>query len=340
MDVWLASAKDVEMSEIGWGNQSGFTNCKEYEERLVEQSRSGIGRSIGAEECPSWSARQVQYREQLRHLFVRHWELAPDVSVETFASDAYRGVLAYSNHRERQFFTKLEPHGGPSIPDLGSNKNVSDFVIFVRWSDFPPAHSLSLSRIYVAVEVFNGDGSYSSTAPARKGGDPATFNQLELERPHVSRLSPCEYPLEHADAHGEDHQAWCFLEAKDLPSDTFILANEAAGYRYDPEGLSPIPIWRHYFSKTLGKDEVVCGPDLRYVAGKKTFESEDFIDMAHISVRHLPDGAHLLKMGTHNGNILAVRFGHVWIVCDRGDLRLSFEPYDRHYAGIRNEVPH
>lgn len=103
VDLWLVTASEVGMPDIGWGHQFGLTNCREYKGPSL----------IGAEDCQSWAARQVEFRNLLRRLFVRHWELTPDVSYETYASSAYRDLLGYADHRQRRKLTKLKPQGPP-----------------------------------------------------------------------------------------------------------------------------------------------------------------------------------------------------------------------------------
>lgn len=287
VDVWLAASKDVEMPEIAWGNQFGYTNCKYYNPKTVPP---------GAEDCAVWSARQVSYRDQLRRLFVREWRLAPNVSTEVFASTAYGEVLAYANDGDRLMLSKLHPSGNAYLLESDSS-GFFYFQAFMRWSDFPPAPTLELARIYLAVEVHDGDAEYSSTAPARKGGEPATFNQFDLARPFVSHVSACEYPLTGFDSYDHEQSAWYIPSADGHPQDTFILANDVTGYQYSPAGLSPIPFWSHHFSKNLGNGNIVCGPNLKYVSGEKDYGSKYFIDEHHFSTHKLPGGSYLLRSG-------------------------------------------
>ncbi len=84
--LWLAVADRVEMPEIGWGNQVGYTNCKDFDATSHR----------GGEDCEVWRRRQEAYRELLKQLFVRRWRLAPGASEETLATKAYQAVLGYA----------------------------------------------------------------------------------------------------------------------------------------------------------------------------------------------------------------------------------------------------
>jgi hypothetical protein len=305
--VWLATARNVAMPEIGWGNQFGLTNCEEHNE----------AQSVSAEACQSWSARQVEYRKQLRRLFVRHWEITPTASFETHASSAYRTLLSYANDRERGEFTELEPHGAPLMQLSEGNFS---FDVLIRWSDFPPANSLDLSHIYIAVEVCGSDGKCSSTAPGRVDGDPATFTRLNLPHPHVATITPCGYPLQQSGLFGKKYPGWYFMDDAGRATEIFSLQNNIVGYRYDPEGLSPSPIWTSYFSRPISRSEVVCGPFIRYAAGGKIYALPGYFDESHLSVRRVPDG-HLLKSGPTLGTLSPLGSGQCG-ACPTADLAI------------------
>lgn len=298
VSLWLAAAERVEMPEIGWGSQFGYTNCEEYS---AESSPR-----MDDEDCTTWSARQQTYRNHLRSLFVRHWRLSPRVSSEEFATEAHREVLRFADDTRRLRFDGLEPVGRPWLESSNST-GYSLFQIYVRWSDFPPASSLRLDRIHLALEFFDQDGGYSTITPSREGGDPATFTKLELQRPIEFRLTQCNGALQGADPFGRMSPAWYYPGAEELVSEVFILANDAAGYRYGPEGLSPVPSWTHHFSKELDAGAFICGPILRYSSDEATFESAYTVEEQHLSHRRLREGSYLLKSGPRLG--VATRFG-------------------------------
>jgi hypothetical protein len=282
--VWLSTVRDVDMPEIGWGHQGGLTNCKEIQE------------SDPAGACQLWQARQVKYRELLRRLFIRHWELTPTVSLETYASNAYRDALAYAANDE---LMNLEPRGTPSM-QVSHGTGFSYFEVFIPWSDFPPVNALELSRIYIAVDFCGPGDACSSTAPERVDGDPTTFNRLDLALLRISRITPCSYPLQAADFFENAYPAWYFMDATGRPTEIFSLQNRPFAYQSRPESLSPVPEWTHYFSKTINTSEVVCGPFLRYAAGKRTYGYGQIIDGSHLAVRSVP-GGHLIKSGPTSG---------------------------------------
>jgi hypothetical protein len=313
VELWLAASRNVEMPELGWGNQFGLTNCKKDD--------SGTSRP-NSESCQSWETRQLKYREQLRRLFMRRWELTPEVSFETYASEAYSDLLAFITNRDRASLAKLEPHGGPLMAAADS-PDFSYFEVFVRWSDFPPANLLNVSNIYVALDFCGPGHACVTTSPARKDGDPSTFNQLALERPKPSSISPCGYPLEETDLWDNRYPAWYFLSAEGRATDIFALENYVAGYQYGPEGLSPIPIWKHHFSKSVGKTEVVCGPDLRYVAGNQTYASDGTVAEGgqNLAIRNLPNGTHLLKVGPTLGALSPLGSGQCGS-CETADFAI------------------
>ena len=141
VSLWLAASRDVEMPELGWGNQHGVTNCKQLEEPQPSREES----------CQTWEARQMRYRQQLHRLFVRHWELAPVVTHENFASEAYRGLVPFMTNWDCQFFAKLEPGGGPLMDSSLGPDDVSHFEILVQRHGVKavihrPFHKLTLAR--------------------------------------------------------------------------------------------------------------------------------------------------------------------------------------------------
>jgi hypothetical protein len=290
IDLWISGAGSVSMPEIGWGSQFGYTNCEEY---LANNEKREKG---AAEKCRNWSAQQEAYRNHLRKLFVRRWRLAPKISKEDFATPAYADILDYAIDSQRPAFKKLEPGSNPQYKDAGFTGHW-EFEILVRWSDLPPVPELNISNLYAVVEVINSDGTYSSTAPGRKDGDPSTFNKLHLERPVPFVIGSCKYSLTGSDEYGQTLPAWYFPSDDRTVSDIFVLRNDAAGYRYEPEGLSPIPAWTHYFTIDLERGKTICGPLLRCRENNKIIESGYEIDREHFSYKKLPDDSFLLRSG-------------------------------------------
>jgi hypothetical protein len=284
MGLWLALSEDIEMPALGWGNQHGLFSCNDLAESPTAAS----------ETCQSWETEQLKYREQLRRLFVRHWQFAPSVLLETFASEAYDKLPAAAASNG------LRPHGGPQMA-ASEGGEVSDFEILVRWGDFPPANDLNISKMFLALEFCATGRACASTSPFSAPGKLPILRQLMLERPRVSTLTPCNYSLQEADLFGNRYPAWYFLGDGGI-TDMFALENYVAGYQNQPDGPSPVVVWEHRFWKAIAKGEFVCGPDLRYVASK-SYSTEDApyksfsVDERDWSTRRLTDGAHLLKIG-------------------------------------------
>ena len=288
VNLWLATAESVPMPEIGWGSQFGLIDCAEYRATTVNP----------AEDCDTWSARQVLYREQLRRLFVREWQIASDVSTEVFATAAYRQVLAFATNSERDAFSRLEPKNSP-IMEVGVGTRVSGFQIAIPPDSLPPTSTLELGSLRLVVELADGEKILGSTSPAQATGDPSTFRRLVLARPIRSRITSCDDPLTESTWFQKDLPAWYLHSAR---ADTMILANVEAGYRYAPTGLSPFPIWTHHFTMDLGNGNVVCGPHLRFVSNGKRWEFDGTIDENQLKTLQLTDGSWILKSGPTLGS--------------------------------------
>jgi hypothetical protein len=232
------------------------------------------------EKCRNWSAQQEAYRKHLRKLFVRRWHLAPKIAKEDYAAPAYDDIRNYADDYELSALKKLEPGSNPQYKDVGFAGDW-EFETLVRWFDLPPVPELNISNLYIVVEAFNSNGTYSSTAPGRKEGDPSTFNKLQLERPVPFAIGSCKYSLTGSDEYGETLPAWYLPNNERIVSDIFVLRNDAAGYRYEPEELSPILNWTHYFAIDLGDGRKICGPLLRCRENGKIVESNFEIDRDH-----------------------------------------------------------
>ncbi len=302
LGLWLAVADHVELPPVGWGDQFGYQSCKSYD------LDTGSAR---VESCESWSKRQERYREQLRRLFVRHWYLAPETTTEVYATEAYRNVLAFANDSESPAFEQLKPSANPYV--LASNSTgFWTFQLFVRWSDFPPSPDLTPSHIYLVLESYPENGSLSTTAPAREGGDPTTFNKLSFDQPPIFRLTECDSKLQGSDPYGKSHPGWFLPSSRATSPISFILANDVAGYRYTPAGLSPLPMWTHHYSKAVGAREFVCGPHLRYQAGGVGFNSLFSVEKKDFAGRSLPDGSYLVRSGPPSRHSQQIWKWSVW----------------------------
>lgn len=217
-------------------------------------------------ECAAWTARQRAYRARLRRLFVRHWVLTPASAQETYAAAAIRE----SRDPERDVLRMLESKNAP-------NMSVSDdgYQVTIPWSALPPAPDLELKTVYFAV----------STAD-----EPPAYSEFVLPSPRVSRITSCEHALEGTDPYGNAVPGWYLPSGSPMMPDYFVLANDAAGYRYKPEGLSPRPQWTHAFELQLAKTQVVCGPDLAYRAGTEIWSIDGDAQLNELTSRALPNG--------------------------------------------------
>ncbi|HJZ95878.1 MAG TPA: hypothetical protein VKE70_05195 [Candidatus Solibacter sp.] len=277
--IWLSGGADVPMPEIAWGNQFGPQTCTDYKQQNPDL----------AENCVNWEDWQREYRDLLRRLFVRHWQLAPGFTVETHATPAYHEM-----QKEYEAPAQLEPHGSPTIQTKSSY-----FEVLVKWADFPPVSELSIWSLRVAVEYCDRTGSCISTSPDLRVSDPSTFQRVQFQQPKVSTITPCHYRLESLDRLSNNkYPDWYFPSAGSRISKTFSLETEYMGYRYDPDGWSPVVAGTDYFAKSIGPGETVCGPYLRYAVGDSVYKPEfgsavkDTLEM-----RRLANGEHLLKSG-------------------------------------------
>jgi hypothetical protein len=302
IDLWFSAADSVPMPEIQWGNQFGYVGCAEYApSQEVASAREA--------RCDAWRSQQIPYREQLRRLFARKWQLAPDVSTEDLATPAYREASKFAdklnpdsgtgfvNDFELRKLKPLEPAGSPAFTSW-NGEGFTGFQIVVARSVFPPVASLNLSQVRIVVEVVEGVRIVASTSPKRKNADPSSFKALTLGHPITSKITSCEAPLEiwRPAEQLADRPAWFFPTSNGFISDIFVLANQRIGYRRDPDGLSPLPVWSHHFEKVLDNGDIICGPALRLKTPGKVW-AEGAIDEKRLSVFKLNDGAFLLKSG-------------------------------------------
>jgi hypothetical protein len=287
VDISLRTSLNVELPEIAWGNQFGFETCETY--KGIQQTGGG--------DCPAWEARQQAYRKPLARLFGRLWCLAPGVSVEELATPALTETLRYAAGDEKQSLSELAPSVAPVL-DTAQGTGFSYFETLIPWAAFPPTNTLSLDRIYVAIDVADGDKISATTSPRTSPSELPTLAELSLSKPHVSDLTACGYKLS-----SEAGQSWYIPNSGTKVLSSFRLENQRQGYRYDPEGLSPIPVWTSYFEKTISKTEFICGPELQYVAAGKVFGAVNSIQEDELSLRAVGPGAHLMKVGPVLGTL-------------------------------------
>jgi hypothetical protein len=219
------------------------------------------------------------------------------VSVEELATPALTETLRYAAGDEKQSLSELAPSVAPVL-DTAQSAGFSYFETLIPWAAFPPANTLSLDRIYIAIDLAQGGEISATTSPRTSLGELPTLAELSLARPHVSELSACAYRLG-----AETGQSWYLPNNSAEVLSSFRLENQRHGYRYDPEGLSPIPVWTSYFKKPISETEFICGPELRYAAAGKLFRSVSSIQEDELSLRAVGPGAHLMKVGPVLGTL-------------------------------------
>jgi len=328
IEVSLATSTAVPMPEIGWGNQFGTTQLASLKDCANQTDPRTGDAASGVKHCERWYNEQVQYRQDLRRLFVRQWLIAGAAysgshSFEDFASTAYAGLSA--NFFPEDLPDALKPKSEGSltveiIPDFRPetrqnatgaaykyNRKIGyHFHLTIPYTAFPPAQPLRLTDLYLMVDVFSSApaghkmGEYSSTAATRQWGQPASFNHIRLGSPRAFSVTPCDFEPEQQDLYGKSYPAWFFptqaLKDTALRS-TFALINPAGGYMYAPASVSPTVELSKYFWKELAAGAVVCGPDLAWRYGSTIKRTKFVVDEEHFEAKTLPDGWTLLRSG-------------------------------------------
>ena len=308
VEVWLAGSREVDLPELGWGNQfedESLPNGEESCAAWAKQQEAPVTGGDREKKCREWASAQARYRPYFKRLFLRQWLLSPDFGIESFATPAFDQIQKRFSGLGDEIPELMKPRGMPKM-FLFPNQSGYSFEIFVPIQAFPPLPSLRPQQLSLMVDVFNAApagrkmGAYSSSSPTRAYGKAATFNLLQLEVPLYFSLTPCDLPLAGSDKRGTHHPAWFIPSGKpgvQYESETFLVVNDPAGYRYDPAGLSPTVRPIHSFWKIAGTGEWVCGPDLTY---KKGDQSETFpytISEDGFETKRLPEGDLLIKTG-------------------------------------------
>lgn len=313
IEVWLAAAPDVPLPAIGWGNQfgeqllpKGPDSCADW---VKEQSPDAPNKSEIEQKCRSWATRQQQYRTAFKKLFVRQWLLTADFAIESYATPAYELITAKYDTKNLGT-APLKPKGKVQMWYApGSGGHGYSFQVQIPYTAFPPVNTPDLKNLWLMVDVFNAApagrkmGAYSSSSPLRAFGKPETFNALQLQPKRSFPISPCHVGLDGTDKYGEKHPGW-FVPQHDqstpgpeFEADSFIIVNDAEGYAYQPDGLSPGVRSVHHFWHSTGKDEWVCGPELVYQKGQSTKHYDRQAAETGFDAKRLPDGTLLIKSG-------------------------------------------
>lgn len=296
--LWLAGVRKDPLPPRGWGNQFGMTSCAAPGPNMWRPS---------AATCAAWNAQMDRYRSALRQLFFRRWRLAPQWRRERAASRAYRRVLDFVPDAELPVFKPLAPHGLPRWDEDGAAFQTPtaaqepphhvQFSFLVPWSAFPPLRRLTLGRIWLNVKVCASSRACAATAPRARPDRPATWDSLTLARPRTWHLTPCGAQLTGGNKLGIRFPGWFLPRSRSTVMRSFALVNVAAGYQYDPDSLSPTPVWTRHFVLTAGKHQFVCGPALRYRVGSKVYAGNARLDRGTAALRPLGNGTFLLRSG-------------------------------------------
>lgn len=329
IEVWLAGTPDLDLPEVGWGNQFQDEILPKGEESCADwASQQALNKGADAEKkCRTWAALQVRYRPYFKRLFLRQWLLAPDLAMESFATPAFDEIEKRFSNLGDKLPDLMKPRGKPQMFVLPSQAGYG-FVTVIPYEAFPPLTSLGLDQLYLLVDIFSSAssgkkmGEYSTSSERRVYGKAETFNSLWLATGPFLRLTPCDTPLTESDKRGVYHAAWFLLPAKRdaYVSDTFIVVNDPLGYRYEPAGLSPSVRTEHNFWKELTNDEWVCGPQLTYNKGAKSESTPITVGEEGFDAKRLASGELLVKAGPR---VWYSEFGSGQCgACPRTDLRI------------------
>ena len=340
IEVWLAAATDVPMPVIGWGNQfdenefpKGHDSCADF-----EKGEPGAADSLAARQkkCRDWVAKQQRYRPVFKRLFTRQWLLTDYYSVESYATPAYEGITRDFASDQPYYLEEvpgmLKPQGKVQMwvgrQWVSHDRPAYTFQIEIPYLSFPPLPTLELRDLRLMVDVFSPAppgkkmGPYSTSSPTRVFGKPETFNWIRLDPARTFQMTPCDIGLTGVDKHREDHSGWFIPHASESTgwqSDAFILVNEAYGYDYGPDGLSPVVRRIHNFWHVIDTGEWVCGPQLAYRKGETTKQLGETAGEEGFDAKRMSDGTLLIKSGPRSYGVNSM--GQCG-ACPRVDMRI------------------
>ncbi len=312
VEIWLAQQPSPELPVMGWGNQFGEIQLPQGRNSCAEGGKESNVGDVNL--CQEWAKVQNAYRIQLKRLFARQWQLSPQVTVETFATAAYRAIgdESRAGRRTTNVAELLKPSGVPALKAQPNPSGGYDFETLISWDLFPPSSQVSLQDLYLLVEVFNAappgkkSGPYSSTAPGRGYANFASFNRIHFEQPRQFTITPCEYPAVGANFFDEPAKGYFLPSSEGVINRTFVLQNHFEGYAYNATGFSPEIVPTSFFWKKLAENKYICGPLARISASgkaadlvEKTSEGPRQITITKDSfdVLALPDSSLLLRDG-------------------------------------------
>jgi hypothetical protein len=335
VEVWLAAATDVPMPVIGWGNQFDENEFPKGQDSCADfgKDRTQGPDPVQEKKCRDWVAKQQRYRPVFKRLFLRQWLLTDYYSLESYATPAFEAITrdfasAPPSYPE-EVPAMLKPDGHVQMW-VGHDQPGYTFRIDIPYAAFPPLPTLEVRDLRLMVDVFSPAppgkkmGTYSTSSPLRTYGKPETFNWIRLDPARKFQMTPCDIGLTGTDKYGHDHSAWFIPHASESTgwqSDAFIVVNEARGYAYDPEGLSPVARLIHNFWHGIGAGEWVCGPTLAYRKGETFKPLGEIVGEEGFDAKRSSDRTLLVKSGPR---VYYSEFGSGQCgACPRVDMRLS-----------------
>lgn len=310
IEVWLSGTPEVDLPDMGWGNQFEDETLPNGEKSCAAWAKQEASASAGGnpeEKCRAWAIAQKSYRPYFKRLFLRQWLMTPDYGIESFATPAFDEIERRFSGLGDRVPGMMKPKGKLQMFLFPSPTGYS-FEIFIPVEAFPPLPSLSPGELYLLVDVFNAapagkkEGVYSTSSAARVYGKAETFNLLRLDVPFHFSLTPCDLPLVGSDKRGAAHPAWFIPSGRrGMQDESFLVLNDPGGYRYEPAGLSPTVRSTRYFWRSAGANGWVCGPDLTYKKGSKSESFPYSVSEDGFDTKLLPDGHLLIKTGPRVG---------------------------------------
>ena len=319
VELWLADISDTKLPPIGWGNQFGNPtlasekDCDGYDENQV------LPPIDNKDACKKWFRDQIIFRPDFKKLFVRQWQMAPNLVKEVYASTTYSNFPSYIQEELKI----LKPIKDPSVRFIDNgDKGGYTFEINIPWHALPPINSLTLKNLKLNVDVFNqsikqpNNKVYSSIVGSHQYGDLSLYKVFTLTEPRQYYITSCKYDL--GDHYNYDEpvfseQAVSYI----IPSQnlninkTIKIDNNIQGYQYGPDASSTSPTVYDlvYFEKDINNKEIICGPQLAYVKDSqitKVYQSAydnlqptigSVVQSKHLDLKYLNENEILIKSG-------------------------------------------
>ncbi len=306
IEIWLTDVNDMQLPPVGWGHQFGYKEVNKAEDCLTIFPFAGPQGGYDQEtviryreECKKWYQEQLLYRHSFQKLFLRQWQLAPNMAREIYAFPEFQLL----DKKTKTALAILEPAELPKIKFLAENIANSGykFQFLIPWNLFPPMQSLQIRDVKIRVDIFhatNGNNkltSYSTISAIIPPQGPELLNLFSLSVPREYLLTQCKYNLaiipEAISRSPENGGRYpTFSEnAKTyyLPSDDkylkniLLVDNPTRGYQTIPDidSKSPVLYAVDLWDKKIGFDIILCGPKLAILKHNKIVYS-DFISIS------------------------------------------------------------